>query len=127
MLDRQQIIALAAKHRLPAVYEWPEQVHDGGLMAYGTSRDRLYIRLATYVGFAVALVALMASVVILYVRVVMGVIGVSGFSTLIISVLFLGSIQLISVGILGEYIGRIYDEVKRRPIYIVKEMVGFTK
>jgi ABC-type uncharacterized transport system substrate-binding protein len=48
MLDRKPIIALAAKHRLPAVYEWPEQVRDGGLMAYGTSLDGLYARIATY-------------------------------------------------------------------------------
>ncbi len=47
-VDRQPIIALAARHRLPAVYEWPEQVRDGGLMAYGTSLDALYGRLASY-------------------------------------------------------------------------------
>lgn len=83
------------------------------------------LRLATVFGFIVAIIALISSVVILYLRLVLGVIGVSGFSTLIISVLFIGSIQLISVGILGEYIGRIYDEVKRRPIYIVREKIGF--
>jgi putative ABC transport system substrate-binding protein len=49
MLDRQAIIALAAQYRLPAVYEWPEQVRDGGLLAYGTSLDGLYARMAVYV------------------------------------------------------------------------------
>ncbi len=48
MQDRKPIIALAAKHRLPAVYEWPEQVRDGGLLAYGTSLDGLYSRIAVY-------------------------------------------------------------------------------
>ena len=48
MLDRKPIIALAAKYRLPAVYEWPEQVRDGGLIAYGTSLDRLYARIGAY-------------------------------------------------------------------------------
>lgn len=48
MLDRKAIIALAAKHRLPAVYEWPEQVRDGGLIAYGTSLDGLYARIGVY-------------------------------------------------------------------------------
>jgi len=49
----------------------------------------------------------------------------SGFTTLILCVLFLGGVQLISVGILGEYIGRIYEEVKQRPLYVVKEKLGF--
>ena len=48
MLDRKRIIALAEKYRLPAVYEWPEQVRDGGLIAYGTSLDGLYARIGVY-------------------------------------------------------------------------------
>jgi ABC-type uncharacterized transport system substrate-binding protein len=48
-LDRNRIIELAAKHRLPAIYEWPEQVEDGGLMAYGTSLAALSRRAAVYV------------------------------------------------------------------------------
>lgn len=49
----------------------------------------------------------------------------TGFTTTILCVLFLGGIQLICVGILGEYIGRIYEEVKQRPLYVVGEKVGF--
>ena len=49
VVDRKAIVAMAAKHRLPAIYEWAEQVRDGGLMAYGTSRDGLYARVAMYV------------------------------------------------------------------------------
>jgi glycosyltransferase involved in cell wall biosynthesis len=49
----------------------------------------------------------------------------TGFTTIILSVFFLGGIQLISVGILGEYIGRIYEEVKQRPLYVVRERLGF--
>ncbi|MFM9196130.1 MAG: glycosyltransferase family 2 protein, partial [Planctomycetia bacterium] len=49
----------------------------------------------------------------------------TGFTTLVTLILFLGGVQLIGIGIVGEYLGRIYDEVKRRPHYIVKKRVGF--
>ncbi len=47
-----------------------------------------------------------------------------GFTTIILCVLFLGGVQLISIGILGEYIGRIYEEIKQRPLYVVQECIG---
>ena len=53
-------------------------------------------------------------------------IWVEGWTALMIAILFLGGVQLICVGILGEYIGRIYNEVKQRPLYIVEEYLGFT-
>lgn len=49
----------------------------------------------------------------------------TGFTTIIICVLFLGGVQMISIGILGEYIGRIYEEIKQRPLYVVAERTGF--
>jgi glycosyltransferase involved in cell wall biosynthesis len=52
---------------------------------------------------------------------------ISGWSSLILAVLFLGGLQLISLGILGLYIGRQYREVKTRPLYIVAEEIGFVK
>ncbi len=48
-----------------------------------------------------------------------------GFTTLAILMLFLGGVQLLSIGLLGEYVGRIYDEVKRRPEYVERELIGF--
>jgi polyisoprenyl-phosphate glycosyltransferase len=48
-----------------------------------------------------------------------------GFSTIVVTILFLGGIQLISIGVLGEYIGRIYEEVKQRPMFVVKQVIGF--
>ena len=50
---------------------------------------------------------------------------VAGFTTVAAGMFFLGGVQLISIGILGEYISRIYDEVKRRPLYVVRRRVGF--
>ncbi|MGF1447278.1 MAG: glycosyltransferase family 2 protein [Pikeienuella sp.] len=52
-------------------------------------------------------------------------IWVEGWTLLFIAVLFLGGVQLICLGIIGEYIGRIYDEAKRRPLYVVRERIGF--
>jgi dolichol-phosphate mannosyltransferase len=50
-----------------------------------------------------------------------------GWASLFVAVLFMGGVQLISLGIIGEYLGRIYTEVKRRPLYVVQERLGFTK
>jgi polyisoprenyl-phosphate glycosyltransferase len=50
--------------------------------------------------------------------------GFSGFTTTIVCVLFLGGVQLVSIGILGEYIGRIYEEIKQRPLYVVQDRLG---
>ena len=50
---------------------------------------------------------------------------VEGWTALMIAVLFIGGVQLISVGILGSYVGRIYNEIKRRPLYVVQERIGF--
>jgi dolichol-phosphate mannosyltransferase len=50
---------------------------------------------------------------------------VAGWTALMIAVLFMGGVQLITIGILGEYVGRIYNEIKNRPLYVVQEYVGF--
>ena len=50
---------------------------------------------------------------------------VRGWASLFVAVLFMGGVQLVSLGIIGEYLGRIYTEVKRRPLYVVQERLGF--
>lgn len=81
------------------------------------------LQVATYIGFIAALIAIIAIPVVVILRVTggMGQEPLLGQATTLIAVLFLGGVQLISLGILGEYIGRIYDEVKGRPLYIVSE------
>jgi hypothetical protein len=59
----------------------------------------------------------------LYEALVYGI-SVPGFPTLIISVLFFSGVQLISLGVIGEYLGRVYEEVKGRPLFLVAEEVG---
>jgi polyisoprenyl-phosphate glycosyltransferase len=78
------------------------------------------LQVATYFGFISAGIAAIAIPVVIYMRVT-GSQAFFGQATTLIAVLFLGGVQLICVGILGEYIGRIYDEAKGRPLYIVRE------
>ncbi len=85
-----------------------------------TSFSYFPLQLATYVGFISAGISIIAIPVVIIMRVVGGQAFI-GQATTLIAVLFLGGVQLISLGILGEYIGRIYDEVKGRPLYIVSE------
>jgi hypothetical protein len=51
-------------------------------------------------------------------------VDVPGYASLLVAILFFGSLQLLSVGILGEYIGRIYTESKQRPVYVVRQVHG---
>lgn len=78
------------------------------------------LQVATYFGFVSAGLAILAIPIVIYMR-IMGSGAFFGQATTLIAVLFLGGVQLISLGILGEYIGRLYDEAKGRPLYIVRE------
>jgi polyisoprenyl-phosphate glycosyltransferase len=78
------------------------------------------LQVATYFGFASAGVSILAIPVVVALRLA-GSHFFEGQTTTLISVLFLGGVQLISLGILGEYIGRLYDEAKGRPLYIVRD------
>jgi polyisoprenyl-phosphate glycosyltransferase len=82
------------------------------------------LRAATYMGFCVSALTLLMGIYYLATFFLFHKQAGSGFTTVILCVLFLGSVQLICVGILGEYIGRIYEEIKQRPLYIVQEKLG---
>ncbi len=85
-----------------------------------TSFSYFPLQLATYFGFVSAGIAIIAIPVVAILR-ISGSQFFGGQATTLISVLFLGGVQLICLGVLGEYLGRIYDEVKGRPLYIVRE------
>ena len=87
-----------------------------------TSFSHVPLQLATWLGFVVSAFSFFYIVVVLVLK-IRGV-NVTGWTTLMFFILFLGGVQLIVVGVLGEYVGRIYEEVKRRPLYLVAEIVG---
>ena len=80
------------------------------------------LQLATLLGFLISILAFTAIPVVIILRILGSYLP--GFSSLTIAVLLLGGIQLIAIGIIGEYVGRIYDEVKGRPLYLVRSRVN---
>ncbi len=84
------------------------------------SFSRLPLRLLTYSGIVIALGGFTIGAFFALRRILGVEIAPTGFTTLVTLVLFLGGIQLIGIGVIGEYLGRVYDEVKRRPPYIVR-------
>lgn len=90
-----------------------------GLSSFST----LPLKLATYLGIGISIFAMTYAVSIALRTLIWGS-DVPGFPTLVVSVMFFSGIQLVFLGIIGEYIGRIFAEVKRRPLYIVAEEIG---
>lgn len=86
------------------------------------------LRLALFAGLGVSAFSLAYGVVLILARLLgtglFGIPVVHGYTSTIVAILFLGGTQLVCVGILGEYIGRVYDEVKRRPLYVVRAVHG---
>jgi glycosyltransferase involved in cell wall biosynthesis len=90
-----------------------------GLTSFSTAP----LKLATYTGLAISLFAFLYALTIIVRTVLFGV-NVPGFPSLIVSVMFFSGIQLIFLGVIGEYVGRIFAEVKHRPLYLVAEEIG---
>ena len=91
-----------------------------GIMSF----SYLPLRVASYMGFIIAGISFLGAISTFFQKLFTDT-TVPGYTTIVISILFIGGIQLIALGIIGEYIGKIYDEVKNRPLYIVKNAVGF--
>jgi len=87
-----------------------------------TSFSHVPLQLATTLGFVIAGISFLGIVIAAIIRLFNG--GIVGQGTTISAVLLLGGIQLIFLGVLGEYLGRIYDEVRARPLYIAREVLG---
>lgn len=90
-----------------------------GLSSFST----LPLKLATYIGLGISIFALTYAITMAVRTLFLGA-DVPGFPSLIVSVMFFSGIQLMFLGIIGEYVGRIFAEVKRRPLYIVAEEIG---
>ena len=88
-----------------------------------TSFSSMPLRISTIVGFMVSMCAFLYMIYVFVKALIWGD-PVQGYPTLVILILFLGGIQLLSLGIIGEYIGRIYNETKNRPDYIVRQFNG---
>ncbi|MBA7656766.1 putative glycosyltransferase [subsurface metagenome] len=91
-----------------------------------TSFSHFPLRLAIYLGLVVSLAGFLYSATIIILALVFDRV-VPGWTTLMAAVLFLGGVQLIVVGVIGAYIGRIYVEVQQRPLYLIKQKIGFSK
>lgn len=138
---------LPEKHRFfPGLREWigfkhAEVLYDRKDRAAGTpaqtlrrliryaldgifSFSRLPLRMLTLAGLAIAFFGFAVGMFFVVRRLLGFEIAQTGFTTLVTLVLFLGGIQLIGIGVIGEYLGRVYDEVKRRPNYIVRRKSG---
>lgn len=81
------------------------------------------LRVSVYIGFIIALFAIMGGMFVIYEKLSHDI-PIAGWSSTIVVITFLGGIGLFTLGIIGEYISRIYEEVKQRPLYIVRERLG---
>ncbi len=88
-----------------------------------TSFSYFPLRIATYIGSLVALLSLVVGIYMLIKKLILGF-PILGYASLITAVTFIGGVQLLIIGIMGEYIGRIYTEVQNRPLYIISKKIG---
>lgn len=88
-----------------------------------TSFTTAPLRMATVIGILISIIAFAYMCYILAKTIIWGE-NIQGFPTLITIILFLGGVQLLSLGIIGEYLGKVFYETKRRPVYVVREYEG---
>lgn len=91
-----------------------------------TGSSTVPLRIWTYMGAGIAMLALLYAAWLVLRTLIVGT-DVPGYASLMVAVLFLGAINIVATGILGEYVGRIYVEVRNRPLYLVREKHGFER
>ena len=91
-----------------------------GIIGFSTAP----LRLATYLGIITAILAVFYIIRIILEKLIWGI-DVPGYATITVLVLLLGGIQLLCIGIIGEYVGRTFEQSKKRPIYIAKEILSW--
>ena len=122
---RQTGVSYVAEKRFSGETKWNLTKLLGLAADAITSFSRIPLRLCTYLGFFTALSVIPYALWAIYQRIFELEGYRDGFAATIVAILFLGGVQLISLGVVGEYVGRIYDEVKRRPLYVARETIGF--
>ena len=93
-----------------------------GIIGYSTNP----LRIASFLGTLTAIAALIYSVFVILEKLITGI-DIPGYATIIVLILWLGSMQLFCIGIIGEYVGRTFEQSKKRPIYIAKEILDYDK
>lgn len=89
-----------------------------------TSFTSVPLKVWTFIGMLVAAFALLYGLLFIVKTLVLGI-DVPGYPSLIVAIMFFSGVQLISLGVIGEYLGRVFSEVKQRPLYVVRQAVGF--
>jgi dolichol-phosphate mannosyltransferase len=121
---RQIAVPYAAPERFAGTskYTLPKMIRlaTNGLVSFSTAP----LRLALDLGFVVSGFAFLFGIATLATKLA-GVFLVPGWLTIVLVTSFIGGIQLMVIGVVGEYVGRIYDEVKARPLYLIRELHGF--
>ena len=112
----------AARHAGESKYPLMKMIHFAmdGIISFSL----VPLKLAIWTGFLAIWIAV-AGIIVAVVDRLLDKNLTRGWASLFVAVLFMGGVQLVSLGILGEYLGRIYTEVKRRPLYVVQERLGF--
>ena len=93
-----------------------------GIIGFSTAP----LRLATYLGGLTGIAAVIYMLVVILQKLIWGI-DVPGYATIITLILLLGAVQLVCIGIIGEYVGRTFEQSKNRPVYLAKEVLDYTK